>query len=317
MYALHAEPRWRSNVELRQIRYLLEVARRGGFTRAGESLQVAQSALSVAVRRLEEELGLKLIDRTRRGAALTSEGRTFLQRAALVERQVHDLELEMGELRGLARGEVRVGIPAMLATYAFPPVVAAFRERHPGLRLSVRAGGAQSIQRGVAAGELDVGVVARQGIEESLVFRSLLRDEVVVCVGHGHPLAAKESVRIEDLAEEPLLLFREGFLQRAVLEEAFAARRLVPRVALETDLVSLLVDEAARGAGVTTLLRMAARAEPRLAALSLRPRVHVEAGVAWRSGAYLSKAARAFIDFVAAAELWGRSARATPRSSRP
>src|SRR5690242_7419754 len=127
-------------VELRQIRYLLEVVRRGGFTRAAESLHVAQSALSVAVGKLERELGVRLIDRTQRGAAVTSEGRAFVERAARVEQDVRDLELEMGELRGRARGEVSVGIPAMLATYAFPPLLAAFRKRHPGLRLSVHAG---------------------------------------------------------------------------------------------------------------------------------------------------------------------------------
>ncbi len=297
-------------MELRQIRYLLEVVRRGGFTRAAESLQIAQSALSVTVRKLEQELGVRLIDRTKRGAAVTSEGRSFMERAAQVERQVHDLELEMHELRGLARGEVSVGIPAMLAAYAFPPIIAAFRKRHPGLTLSVHADGARSIQGRIAAGELDVGIVARQGIAESLVFRPLLQDEVVVCVARGHPLAAKRSVRIEDLADVPLLLFREGFLQRALLEDAFAARGLVPRVTFESNLVSLLVDAAARGTGATTLLRMVVDTEPRLATLSLKPRIHVDAGIAWRSGAYVTKAARAFIDFLTAADYGARSLRA-------
>jgi DNA-binding transcriptional LysR family regulator len=300
-------------MELRQIRYLLEVARRGGFTRAAESLQIAQPALSVAVRRLERELGVKLIDRSRHGAAVTPEGRSFVQRAAQIERQVHDLELEMREIQGLARGEASVGIPTMLATYAFPPVIAAFRERHPGLKLAIHADGAHSIQRRVAAGELDVGVVARQGILESLVFRPLLRDEMVVCVSRGHRLAGKRSVRIEDLAEEPLLLFREGFLQRALLEDAFGARRLVPHVALETNLVPLLVDAAARGTGVTTLLRMVADAEPRLAVLSLKPRLYVEAGLAWRSGAYISRAVRAFIDFLASTDLRGQAPKPASR----
>jgi DNA-binding transcriptional LysR family regulator len=299
-------------MELRQIRYLLEVVRRGGFTRAAESLQIAQSALSVTVRKLEQELGVKLIDRMKRGAVATSEGRSFMKRAAEVERLVHDLELEMRELRGLARGEVSVGIPAMLAAHAFPPLIAAFRESHPGLRLSVHADGAQSIQRRIATGELDLGIVARQGIAESLVFRPLLRDEVVVCVARDHPLAVRRSVRVEDLADVPLLLFREGFFQRALLEDAFAARGLVPQVTFESNLVALLVDAAARGTGATTLLRMVVDAEPRLAALSLKPRIHVDAGIAWRSGAYVTKAARAFIDFLTAPDGGARFLRARP-----
>jgi DNA-binding transcriptional LysR family regulator len=83
-------------------------------------------------------------------------------------------------------------------------------------------------------------------------------------------------------------------------------------VAFESNLVSLLVDAVARGTGAATLLCMVAEPEPRLVALSLKPRIHVEAGIAWRSGAYMTKAARAFIDFLTAADYGVRSLRARP-----
>jgi DNA-binding transcriptional LysR family regulator len=209
-------------MDLRQLTYFVEIVRRGGFTRAAEAIHVAQPALSAAIRKLEAELGVTLLERGARRVALTADGRAFLTRAEAILGGVRGLELEMRERQGLLRGELAVAIPAMLATYALPAVVESFRARHPGIVLA-------EIER----------------------------------------------------------------------------RGRTPRIAFESDLVALLVAATAGGGGVTTLLRLAAEAEPRLVPLSLRPGAFVEAGFAWRAGAYLSKAARAFVDFVLAADLPG------------
>lgn len=297
-------------MELRQLRYFVEIVRRGGFTRAAQAIHVAQPALSTAMRKLEAELGVSLLDRGGRQVRLTADGSAFLSQAEEILRRVGGLEEEMRERQGLVRGELSVAVPTMLATYAFPRVIEAFRSRHPGLVLSVETGGARSIEARLAAGDLDVGIVAREGLRDDLVYRPLLRDEVVACVGRSHPLARRRSVTLERLAEEPLLLFRPGFFQRDLVVGAMQARGLTPRIALESDLVPLLVEATAAGRGVTTLLRVAAESERRLVPLSLRPPLFVDAGVAWRAGAYLSRAGRAFVDFLLEADLPGRSARA-------
>jgi DNA-binding transcriptional LysR family regulator len=301
-------------MDLRQLTYFVEIVRRGGFTRAAEAIRVAQPALSAAIRKLEDEVGFTLLERGARRVALTSDGRAFLVRAEDILGRVRDLEQEMRERQGLVRGELAVALPAMLATYAFPTVIETFRALHPGIRLSIETGGARSLEARLAAGELDLGIVAREGLRKDLVYRKLLRDEVVACVGLRHPLATRRSATVEQIAREPLLLFRPGFFQRDLLLSALEARGLPARIALESDLVALLVAAAADGGGVTTLLRLAAESEPRLAVLPLRPAMFVEAGFAWRAGAYLSNAARAFVDFVLAADLRGAARR--PRGAR-
>jgi DNA-binding transcriptional LysR family regulator len=303
-------------MDLRQLRYFAEVVRHGGFTRAAQAIHVAQPALSAAVRKLEAEIGVTLLDRGGRQVTLTADGRAFLAHAQEILGRVRGLELEMQERQGLVRGELALALPAMLATYAFPRVIEAFRARHPGIRLSVETGGARSIEARLAAGELDLGIVAREGLREDLVFRPLLRDEVVACVGRGHPLARRRSVTLDQIAREPLLLFRPGFFQRDLVLAAIEAGGLRPRIALESDLVPLLVAAAAGGGGVTTLLRMAAEAESRLVPLSLRTALFVEAGFAWKAGAYLSRAARAFVDFVLEADLPGSKRARDPSSAR-
>jgi DNA-binding transcriptional LysR family regulator len=305
-------------VELRQLRYLVEIVERGGFTPASRAIRVAQPALTTAIQKLEREIGARLLDRDARPVTLTADGRAFHSAAQEILLRVRALEREMQERRGLERGQLSVALPVMLATHALASVIDGFRARHPGIALSVETSGARTIETRLAAGEVDLGIVSRQGVREDLVYRPLLRDEVVACVARRHPLAAKAYVTLESVAAEPLLLFRRGFFQRDLVMSALEERGLNARVVFESDHVPLLVAAATSGAGVTTLLRVAARSEKELVPLSFRPALFVEAGLAWKEGAWLSHAARAFVDFVTAADLPGaiRGSPASPRGQR-
>ncbi len=118
-------------MDFKQLRYFHEIVRLGSFTRAAEALYVAQPAVSVAIRKLEAELDLTLFHRNDRKVTLTDEGARLLPHAQRILQAVSDAQLEMQELKGLTQGMVRVGIPGMLGSYYFPPILMAFRHRHP------------------------------------------------------------------------------------------------------------------------------------------------------------------------------------------
>lgn len=284
-------------MEFRQMRYLLEIVREGGFTRAAQALGIAQPSLSIAVQKLEDELGVTLLNRQERKITLTAEGRAFMERARQIEELMNSVVHEMEEYRGLERGEIRVGIPGMLGAHYFPPVIADFRQRYPDLKLSVHSDGASKIQALVESGELDVGIAASADFPGSLVSQPLMREEMVACVASSHPLAGNSSITLQELSREPLFLFNEGYFQRQYLVEAMAQLGLEPKVVFETNLVPLLKKVVAGGGGVTTLLKMAVN-EPELIALSFEPPLFVEAVVVWKRHAYLSKSTRAFLEFI-------------------
>lgn len=285
-------------MEFRQVRLFLEIVREGGFHRAAASLRVAQPAISVAIRNLEEELGVTLFDRTRKKVRLTAEGRVFFRRATELEKMLRDIEQEMGELRGVERGELRLGLPSMLASHVFPEVIARFRQRYPGLRLSVYGGGGVRIVEMIEQDEVELGIVAGSHVPEGLEYRPLLHEEMVACVAADHPLSRSASITLEELALEPLFLFERGYFQRELLENLFRGEGLRPEVLFETNHVPLLIATTARGGGATTLLRLAAEAAPGLAPLSFDPPLFVDAGIAWKRHSYVSSAARAFIEFL-------------------
>lgn len=285
-------------MELRQIRAFVTVAKERNFTRAAEQLHIAQPAVSIAIGKLENELDLTLFSRRGKQVTLTAEGEVFLRHAERILTNCSAADQEMTELKGLARGEVRIGIPPMMSSYYFPRVIRDFRTRYPYLQLSVLGEGAARIQRMIASGEIDMGVVAGSNLPGGLQSRCFLREEIVACVPSDHPLAAREKIRREELLAEPLILFKKGYYMRELTDELMRDLVGEPQVVFETNLFSLVRSLVREGVGVSTLLRMVVADEPRIAAISFDPPLFLDLHIAWKADSYLSRANRAFVDFL-------------------
>ncbi|HTP65789.1 MAG TPA: LysR family transcriptional regulator [Geobacteraceae bacterium] len=285
-------------MDLRQLRFFVEIVRYGSFTKAAEQLRVAQPAVSMAIKKLEEELDLVLFNRQEKKVSLTAEGEIFLARAKRVLAEVKAAETEMDELRGLSKGEVRVGIPPMLSAYFFPDIIRDFVRRYPGLHLSVYGEGAWRIQKMIEQGELDMGVIAAGIYPENLEVRRFLREEVVVCVPAGHPFADRQAVGYEEFMQQPLVFYKEGYYIRELIFDVMRGTGIAPNIVFETNLFSLVKSLVRNGLGISTFLRMVVSNDSDLRAVSLDPPLHLDLLIAWKKLAYLSRANRAFVDFL-------------------
>lgn len=285
-------------MDLRQLRVFLEVAQQGNFTRAAERLHIVQPAVSIAIRKLEEELELTLLNRQEKRISLTAEGENLLAHAERILDQCAAAEAEMAELRGLTRGEVRIGIPPMMSSYYFPLVIREFHDRYPRLRLSVHGEGAASIQRMISKGEIDMGVITGGKLPEGLESQHFLREEIVACVPVDHPLAGRAGISLEEFLQQPLILFKEGYYMRELIEGLVAGRKLQPKVVFETNLFSLVRSLIKQRLGISTFLRMVVSDDPELAAVSFDPPIHLDLLIAWKAGRHLSRANRVFIEFL-------------------
>jgi DNA-binding transcriptional LysR family regulator len=204
----------------------------------------------------------------------------------------------MAELKGLARGEVRIGIPPMMSSYYFPRIIRDFRRRYPRLQLSVYGEGAARLQRMILQGEIDMGVIAGSNLPDGLQSRRFLREEIVACVPADHPLAGRERLRFDEFLAEPLVLFKQGYYMRELLDEAMRGSGRSPEVVFETNLFSLVRSLIREGLGVSTLLRMVVTEDAQLAAVSFEPPLHLDLHIAWKADGYLSLANRSFVDFL-------------------
>lgn len=230
------------------------------MTRAAESLGVSQPTLSAAVRKLEEELGVALFDRTGRGVELTEVGRVFVGHAQGALRDVEAGKRAVRALAGLETGTIRVGGGATAMGYLLPPAVRAVLADHPGLRFYVREAGSDAVAGAILTGELDLGIVTlpvtHPGSGDLMVVREV-PDELRLIVPKGHPLEGRKSFRWTDLAGEPVVGFEAGSAVRAVIDKAAADHGVTLDVVMEVRSIQSIEQMVRAGIGVGFVSRFA------------------------------------------------------------
>ncbi|BCG45474.1 Hydrogen peroxide-inducible genes activator [Citrifermentans bremense] len=284
-------------MDLRQLKVFLEVADCGGFTKAAEKLNIAQSALSIAIKKLEDELEVKLFVRRDRKVSLTAEGESLVLNARDIFGRVAKARQDIADLRGLLRGEVRVGLTPMLSSFFFPKIISEFKRRYPALEISIYGDSAGNIQRKVESGEIDMGIINGK-VPETLDSHHMLREEVVACVARFHPLAAKKTCPVRDLLSAPLVQFKKGYYLREVVDQMAVREGIAPLVMAESNLFSLVRSLVKEELGLAFLLRMAVAKDPDVATISCDPPLFLDFAIAWKKDAPLSPANRAFVDFL-------------------
>lgn len=285
-------------MNFKALQYFSTVAELNSFTRTAEKLGVAQSAVSMSIKKLEKELGLQLFLRHDRNVSLTDEGKRLLHHAKLIAQAVDDASLEMQELKGLTQGSVRVGIPGMLGSYHFPPILMAFRHRYPDLNLSVIEGGTWELQKMLENRELDLSVIVEDFAPPELEIRRFLRAEMLVTVAKEDPLAELESISVDQFFEQDLVMFKEGYFHRKIIDQLAKEHQAKPKIVFETNLIPLIKQIIKQEFGVSTLLGMVVEEDPDLVAIPFSKPVWLNLGIAWRKDGYLSQANRAFVEFV-------------------
>ncbi|ETK37021.1 LysR family transcriptional regulator [Microbispora sp. ATCC PTA-5024] len=290
-------------MELRQLEYFVAVAEEGGFTRAAQRVHISQSGVSAQIRHLERELGAELFDRSARTATLTVAGKAALEHARAALAAAGALAQAVGEVTGLIRGRLTVGMVVGCTITPLFDALAAFHRAHPGVEIALTEGDSDRLVDAVRAGTADLALVGTAAATpEGLEALTIVSERLVAAAPPGHPLAALDRVTLPDLLDHPLVCMPRGTGLRAVLDQACEARGLRPTVALEAGAADAVADLAARGLAVAVLSEsMASLHRDRLTA-SVIEDVETPALLAlvWRSPsgpavrAFLGHARRAF-----------------------
>jgi LysR family transcriptional regulator, transcription activator of glutamate synthase operon len=286
-------------VELRQLRSVEAVARHRHFTRAAEELHLAQSALSHQIRRLEQELGTPLFERTSRRVSPTEAGQVIAMRARRVLAELEAARAEVDELRGVLRGRIWIGALLPAGGLDVPGLLARFSQAHPGVEVGLREGIAADMLRFLAADELDAAFCLLAGeLPDEFAVERLTEEEVVAAFAPDRgPPAPHASVA--DLARHRIVAPRRGSAITTALEQRFAEAGTPLRLALESGDPFLLRSLAARGFAAAILPRYLTALEgPALDVRSLQPAVHLPVALVWRRERTLPPAARTCIEFV-------------------
>ena len=264
---------------------------------------MAQPAVSIAVRKLEESLGIPLFDRSNRSIALTAEGGELLAQAESILAQVEGLQQSAGDLSGLLRGELSIACPSMLATYFLPDLLSGFLSDYPGLTASVTQAGTGEIEAMLLRDEIEVGVTSANAAQADLELLPLVDEQMVVCVADKHPWARRRYVNVRDLQDTAMVVYESGYFIRAQLDELCRSAGVQPDLRMQSNFLPLLVRMVKQGLGITVGLRIMAEQEPGIRGIPLSPRVSVPMALARRRGRVISRANQAFLDWVASARI--------------
>lgn len=285
-------------MELRQLAYFVAVVDEAHFTRAAERLRIAQPAISQQIQRLEAELGERLLYRDRRTVTLTPAGEALLPHARAALAQVQHGQQAVAALRGLVTGHLHVGLVMPLPDRRVIRAIGAFGRKYPGIELTLVEDETDALLDGLAAGDLQaafLGLGPGQDLPASLEAVVVAREPAVLAVHPQHPLAARRSVRLSVLRDEPVVTLTRASRLRTVLETVCRQAGFAPRIVAETSDLNVMVQLVAEGIGVALMPRSGREEVTDVIAVPVtHPIIDRRIILVWRPGA-TPPAARAFI----------------------
>lgn len=283
-------------MELRTLRAFVEVVRQGGFSKAARVVFATQSAVSKAVRQLEDELGVRLLDRIGHRVKLTPAGEVAYRRATSILIQRDDLIGELDDLRGLKRGSLRIGF-SVGSSILFAPLFATFRDRHPEIDVRFAVHGNNRLEELLLSGELDLAAMMLP-LPQELAWQDVYTEPLMVLMPSDHRLARHKKLKLGNLAELPFILFEEDSGINQIILETCQRRGISPRIVTKSRQIDFIVELVALGLGIAFLPRMLLerRHHPSIRfALLDEPNTDWHIALAWRRGGYLSHTAQEWL----------------------
>lgn len=241
-------------MELRQIQYFIEVAKREHMTEAADALHVAQSAVSRQIVNLESELGVELFIREGRNIRVTPIGKIFLKHMEQALAVIDNAKREMEEFLDPKKGTIRIGFPSSLAAYTLPTVISAFREEYPDAKFKLNQGSYHDLVDLVVKGDIDMALLGPLPKHENRVIGDILfMEDIVALLSTNHPLANKSTITLSQLQNDSFVLFPKGFILREIVVNACKQQGFEPIVSFEGDDIDAIKGLVSAGLGVTLI----------------------------------------------------------------
>ena len=303
---------------LADLRAFITAAELRSFAAAAKVLHLSLPAFSRRISNLEARLGVRLFDRTTRSMELTQLGRRFLREVTTLVRDLDRSVLDLRDAAELEVGDVTIGCVFSAVHHFLPPVIDAYRERHPNVLVRIIEQGADGVFASVKHGEADFGINYIGMQEADLTFTPLLNEPYMLACRADHPLAGRRAVRWDELAAWDQVRVSHASRNRVFIDNALAEMPALPRPVCEVQHVSTLIGLVEAGLGVAIVPQLTVPRRPAaVVGIPLEPPVTRTIGLIQRAGRTLSPAADAFAKLlVEASRTRGTRATGAQRAKR-
>lgn len=288
-------------MDTRQLSYFVQVAKDNSFTAAARNLHLSQPALSKMIKKLEEDLGVQLFDRSEHKMTLTDAGRRLFEEGQRLLSEMAAITESIQDTKNLRTGNVSIGIPPVIGTSYFPPLIANFRKEYPGINLSIIENGAVTVYEMVEKGYVDLALVILPELSDRIEYIPVIEDEAVLIVHNDHPLANKDKVVFEDLKGETFALLNDTFLLHHHVVKACREVGFEPNIYFSSSQWDFLTELVCLNQGISILPRpiLARFNSSRIKQIPIdHPEMKWRIAIILKKNRYVSYAAKKFIDYV-------------------
>ena len=288
-------------MDIKQISYFMAVAQEGSFSRAAEKLEVSQPTLSMAVKKLEEELGAELFYSFNRRQNLTDEGLRLKEGAAKLL-EVYQETIENVKLSDyVGSGAVTLGLSPLFGACFFGDLIPSFSAAHPNIKINMLEDGANKIDELVEKGEVDLAVTLNTERMASFASCHFSTQRNVALLHKKHPLANAKSITVADLKEDSFAIFNQDFILNRQIMSACHAAGFRPKIALLSSQWDFMVELVSRNRAVSILPKpvLDKHPDPNVVCVPLMDSMkYWDIVLAWNKQKYMSKSCRLFLDYV-------------------
>ncbi|MDQ0243933.1 DNA-binding transcriptional LysR family regulator [Bacillus fengqiuensis] len=285
-------------MDVRQLQYFYEVAKQKSFTKAAEVLHISQPSLSKMVKSLEDEIGIKLIDRSGKRIQLTDAGEIVFQQAEAVLRSLNDLSNSLYDLMNLKRGTIKFGIPPIIGTLFFPRIMKSFRDSYPLIHIQMIEFGAKKMERIVEQGEVDVGVVLLPVDDTKFEFIPFAKEKLQVVMPKKHSFSKRKFVSLTELKDESFIMFHEDFSMHEIIYNECLRAGFQPNIAYTSSQWDFIGEMVAANLGIALFPQSICQKlnHDQVSIIDLDDIIPWELGLIIKKDRYISIATKAFLD---------------------
>jgi DNA-binding transcriptional LysR family regulator len=281
-------------MELRQLEYFVEVSKRKSFTHAAESLHISQPSISNSLYKLEDELGVKLLERTTKNVSLTYKGELFFNRIVNILANINEAICEISDS---GNGMVKIGLPPMIGSQMFPNVFIGFKQKYSKIEFDVIEKGSVAIRNLIETGELEMGFIILPPSSEHLNMIPLVQHQLVICMHKGHPLSSRKVIECRDLIEERFVMLTAEYVHHKMLLNHCFKSDIQPKIIFTSDKVETVKSMVSKGLGISLLMDMYVCDHQDIVAVPLKSPLNINIGLAWKKGRHLSSECKMVIEY--------------------
>lgn len=240
-------------MELKDLRYFLEVVHYRSFTKAAINTYISQPTLSKSIKKLETDLNVELFERSTRKLKLTDAGELVYKQALKILGATNELHTLLDDLMNLPTGKIKIGIPPLIGTLFFPTIAQKFGREHAQVSLELIELGAKRIENLVDEGQVDVGIVVHPTDYSKFEVQPFIKEEFMLFTHPTHPFSNEKSVKLEQLEHESFILFNQEFALHHLIIQHCQNAGFMPEIAHLSSQWDLIAELVIAQLGVTLL----------------------------------------------------------------